>query len=64
MQEFKTIDELKKKVEPLLIRKAKELNVDKDTIFNSLSASKWKKAKDLHFYQIVNDIIKLDGGKL
>lgn len=64
MQEFKTINELKIKLEPLLIKKAKELNVDKDSIFNFLSVNKWKNSKDLRFFEIVDDIIKLDGGDL
>ena len=63
---FKTIDELKKRVMPALKIRAHEINqnndnnITPDEIFNKLSKNKWKNNKNLHLYEIVEDILKYE----
>mgnify|MGYP003290308950 CR=1 FL=1 len=69
MVEFKSIKELKNKVYPVLSIKKKYFSklgyvVTEDMIFDYLSENKWKKSSDLRFFQIINDIIRLDGDDL
>lgn len=69
MVEFKSIKELKDKVYPVLSIKKKYFSklgyaVTEDMIFDYLSEKKWKKSSDLRFFQIINDIIRLDGDDL
>lgn len=69
MVEFNSLNELKKKVYPVLSIKKKYFSkigysVTEDEIFMFLTKNKWKKSKDLRFFQIINDIIRLDGDDL
>ena len=66
MVEFNTLDNLKKKVYPVLSIKKSYFSkigysVTEEEIFQFLTENKWKKSKDLRFFQIINDIIRLDG---
>jgi len=69
MVEFNSLSELKKKVFPVLSIKRKYFlklgySVTEDEIFEILTENKWKKSKDLRFFKIINDIIRLDGDDL
>lgn len=66
MIDFKTKEELRDKLNPLLSSKTKELkkrkiNISNDQLFDYLSKNKWSKTNDLRFFEIVDDIIKIDG---
>lgn len=69
MVEFSSLEELRNKVNPVLTIKKndffnKGIYVNEDIIFNTLTENKWKKSNDLRFFQIINDIIRLDGDDL
>lgn len=62
--EFKSIQELKKRVEPALKTKIKEMktnhyNYEEEDLWNYLTEYKWKKANNLTLYDIINDILNL-----
>lgn len=66
MVEFSSLEELRNKINPVLIIKKNEffnngIYVNEDIIFNFLTENKWKKSNDLRFFQIISDIIRLDG---
>lgn len=59
---FESISELKTRVKPVLKIKEKELkkqniNISSNDIFTDLVNNNWKKQKNLHLCDIVNDII-------
>lgn len=59
---FESIEELKQRVMPALKIRTNELineniKTTPDDIFKDLSNKKWKTNKDLHLYEIVNDIL-------
>ena len=65
---FNNLNELYERVIPSLELKVKllkeqNINVTKDDIWNYLS-NEWKNTKNLTLYDIVNDIMTLDGNKL
>lgn len=66
--EFESIEELKQRLKPALESKVNDLKyknihtVDEDGIWNYLSETKWKKAKDLNLSDMVNDILKFNMG--
>jgi hypothetical protein len=68
--EFETTEELKKRITPALKTKLKELKkenykiIDIEDIWNFLIKEKWKKAKDLTLYDIINDILNLDNEEI
>lgn len=66
MIEFNTLNDLKNKVYPVLSIKKSYFSkigysITEEEIFRVLTENKWKKSKDLRFFQIINDIIRLDG---
>ena len=64
--EFNDIKELYERLKPALKTKIVELKrndldyIKEDDIWNYLKETKWKKAKDLLLYQMVDDILNLD----
>lgn len=64
--EFNDIKELYERVKPALKTKVTELRrndmdyIKEDDIWNYLKEKKWKQAKDLLLYQMVDDILNLD----
>lgn len=69
MIEFNSLSDLKNKVYPVLTIKKSYFSrigysVTENEIFDYLSENKWKRSKDLRFFQIINDIIRLDGDDL
>ena len=69
MDEFNTLEELKKRVSPAIDTKLKELktnyyyDVTEEDIWEYLKI-KWKKKNNLTLYDIVNDIINLDNEEI
>ena len=65
MDEFETLDELKKRITPAIETKIKELKtnfyegITTEDIWEYLKI-KWKKEKNLTLYDIVNDILNID----
>ena len=68
--EFKTQEELFKRVKPALHAKLQELRrlnfqeVTEQDLWHFLATSKWKKSKNLMLSDIVNDIMHIDNQKL
>lgn len=67
--EFNSLKELKKRIEPVLNTKIKELKnnyniITKDDIWNYLKQTKWQNASNLTLYDIVNDIMNIDYKKI
>jgi len=65
MQTFKTQDELKKFLTPVLNLRVKSLKkegikIDNNILFNTLKKEKWQNDSNLHLYEIVNDILHFD----
>lgn len=64
--EFNNLSELKKRVEPALNTKLKELRknnykiINTEDIWNYLIKYKWKTSKDLTLYDIINDILNVE----
>lgn len=64
--EFNNLKELKKRIEPVLNTKLKEIKmsgyniITKDDIWNYLKQNKWTKANNLTLYDIVNDIMNIN----
>ena len=69
MDEFETLDELKKRIMPAIETKIKELKanyyneITEEDIWEYLKI-KWKKEKNLTLYDIVNDILNIDNETL
>ena len=65
MDEFETLDELKKRIMPAIETKISEIKanyyneVTTDDIWEYLK-TKWKTEKELTLYDIINDILNLD----
>ena len=64
--EFNNLKELKKRIEPAIDSKIKELKekkytiVTKEDIWNYLIKNKWKNSVNLTLYDIINDILNLN----
>ena len=65
MDEFETLDELKKRIMPAIETKIKELkanyynDITEEDIWEYLKI-KWRVERELTLYDIVNDILNLD----
>lgn len=62
MRTFKTQQELKKFLTPVLNLRVKSLKkegieLDNTMLFERLKEEKWRKNSNLHLYEIVNDIL-------
>lgn len=62
MQTFKTQDELKKFLTPVLNLRVKTLKkegiiIDNTKLFDVLKKEKWKNDSNLHLFEIVDDIM-------
>ncbi len=70
MQEFKTLDELYKRLSPAFDSKIRELHnrgyhyIKKEDIWNYLSLNVWSKSSDLSLYKMVEDIFDLSEDKI
>ena len=69
MQTFKTQDELKKFLTPVLSLRVKTLKkegiiIDNTKLFDVLKQEKWKNDSNLHLYEMVDDILNLNNLKL
>lgn len=68
--EFKSLKELRERIEPALSTKLTELKknnynlITKDDIWNFLKEKKWKESYNLTLYDIINDIMNIDNEKL
>lgn len=65
MEEFKSLDELYKRLTPALDSKVRELSnkgynyIKKEDVWNYLSINLWSKSRDLSLYKMVDDIFSL-----
>lgn len=65
MEEFKSLDELYKRLTPALDSKVRELSnkgynyIKKEDVWNYLSIKLWSKSRDLSLYKMVDDIFSL-----
>lgn len=68
--EFKTVEELYKRVSPALYSKLKELKrlgytlVTEKDIWNYLVDNEWKNRTNLELYDLISDIINADNYKI
>lgn len=68
--EFKSLDDLYKRIKPALYSKVMELKrngisyIKEEDIWNYLSVNVWKNSKLLSIYDMVNDILELDSSEL
>lgn len=68
MQTFKTQQELKKFLTPVLNLRVKSLKkegieLDNTMLFEKLKEEKWRKKSNLHLYEIVDDILHFEINK-
>ena len=68
--EFKSLDDLYKRIKPALYSKVMELKrngisyIKEEDIWNYLSINVWKNSELLSIYDMVNDILELDSSEL
>lgn len=68
--EFKSIDELYKRVKPALYSKVKEIRnagykfVNEKDIWDYLVKNEWKKRNDLELNDLINDILYVDSFRI
>lgn len=68
--EFKSLKELRERIDPALETKLKEIKnknyktITKDNIFEYLKEKIWKTSNNLTLYDIINDIMNIDIEKL
>lgn len=64
--EFKTLEELYKRIRPALYTKKEEMRrsgypyIEEEDIWNYLKDEKWIKTNNLTLYQMVDDILNID----
>ena len=68
--EFKTVEELYKRVSPALYSKVKEIKrmgytlVTEKDVWNYLAENEWNKRNDLELFDLISDILSVDNYRL